>query len=159
MEKKREFIAALYKELYEMMVTYGIKLLENPEQIEEAIQETFRIACQKVDEVMKHENPRGWLVTTLRNVIRNMNRSRYAAAQLLADYVTVKGEQITYTRDRHNLDVTLCGIADMEEFKLVKEMAVDGKSHLEIAAERGISVDACKKRMQRAKEVLRKKLK
>ena len=50
-------------------------------------------------------------------------------------------------------------MSDLEEFQLLKEMAVDGKSHLEMAQARGISVNACKKRVQRAKEVLQKKIK
>jgi len=37
-------------------------------------------------------------------------------------------------------------------------MAVNGRSHKEMAESRGISVNACKKRVQRAKEVLRKKI-
>jgi DNA-directed RNA polymerase specialized sigma24 family protein len=37
-------------------------------------------------------------------------------------------------------------------------MAVDGKSHLQMAEARGITVAACKKRMERAKKLLQKKL-
>lgn len=159
LEEQDKFIEAIYKEMFDMLMTYARNKLENEELMEEAVQETFRIACQKPEELMGCPNPRGWLVTTLKNVIRNTNRSRQSAARLLADYVAVKGEQITFTKDKHDVDLTFCGIADLEEFKLVKEMAVDGKSHLEIAKARGISVDACKKRMQRAKEVLKKKLK
>ena len=40
----------------------------------------------------------------------------------------------------------------------IKEMAIDGRSHLEMATARGITVAACKKRVQRAKETLQKKL-
>ena len=50
-------------------------------------------------------------------------------------------------------------IADTEEFKLLFEMAVEGKSHKEMAEARGITVDACKKRVQRAREKLLKKIK
>ena len=49
-------------------------------------------------------------------------------------------------------------VAQLEEFQLLKEMAVDGLSHLEMAQKRGISVDACKKRVQRAKKFLQKKI-
>lgn len=158
-QKQRQYIENIYKEMYEMLISYAKPKLIDEDLLEEAVQETFRIACQKPEDLMNSPNPYGWLVTTLKYVIKNMNRSRQSTARLLADYVAVRGEQITFTRDQHDVDFTFCGIADMDEFKLLKEMAVDGKSHLEMATDRGISVDACKKRVQRAKEVLKKKLK
>ena len=57
-----------------------------------------------------------------------------------------------------SLDITYGPLAQTEEFQLLKEMAVDRKSHLEMAQKRGISVAACKKRVQRAKEFLKKKI-
>ena len=50
-------------------------------------------------------------------------------------------------------------VSHTEEFKLIKEMAIDGRSHLEMANARGITISACKKRVQRAKEMLQKKMK
>ena len=70
-----------------------------------------------------------------------------------------QSEAAAFSEDKVNFDIMYQNIVDTEEFKLLKEMAIDGKSHLEMATARGISVDACKKRVQRAKETLRKKLK
>ena len=50
-------------------------------------------------------------------------------------------------------------IADTDDFKLLSEIAIEGKSHKEIAQSMGITVDTCKKRVQRAKEKLQQKLK
>ena len=49
-------------------------------------------------------------------------------------------------------------MADLEEFQMVKGMVLDGKSYLELSQELGISIVTCRKRMQRAKEILRKKI-
>ena len=90
--------------------------------------------------------------------LRNMKRSRESAQQLLSRYLALQTDAITFSVDKISLEVMYENVADLEEFKLVKEMAIDGKSHLEMAQSRGISVVACKKRMQRAKELLQKKL-
>lgn len=62
------------------------------------------------------------------------------------------------SEDKVRLEVLYGNIADLDEFKLIQEMVVEGKSQLEMAQDRGISLDACKKRVQRAKEKLRKKI-
>ena len=61
-------------------------------------------------------------------------------------------------QDAKNFNAFYDDIADTEEFKLLKEMAIDGRSYLEMADSRNISIDACRKRVQRAKETLRKKI-
>ena len=87
-----------------------------------------------------------------------MKRSRESARLLLSEYLAAQIEKAVFSEDKIGLEVLYGNVSDMEEFQLLKEMAVDGKSHLEMAQARGISVSACKKRVQRAKEVLEKKL-
>jgi len=77
----------------------------------------------------------------------------------VAEYLVVNGKRASYTEDTPKLETSFGGIANTEEFRLVKAMAVDGKTHLELAQELGISVAACKKRMERAKKTLKKSLK
>ena len=150
-------IENLYFEMYDMLITYAQCSFEEASLAEEAVQETFRIACQKPDQLCESVNPKGWLVNTLKFTIRNMKRSRESARQLLS--LMEQDESVTYSEDRLPLQLVYEDIADSEEFKLLVEMAIEGKSHLEMATARGISVDACKKRVQRAKETLQKKIK
>jgi len=150
-------IEELYLEMYDMMVCYARCSFKEESLAEEAVQETFQIACQKPAQVCESVNPKGWLVNTLKFTIRNMKRSRDHTRQLLS--LVEQDESVTYSEDRLPLRLMYEDIADSEEFKLLVEMAIEGKSHLEMANARGISVDACKKRVQRAKETLKKKLK
>lgn len=154
-----ERIARLYLEMYDMLVTYARCSFEEESLAEEAVQETFQIACQKPDKLFESLNPKGWLVNTLKFTIRNMKRSRENARQLLSSYLIAQKEHATFSEDRLCLQVMYEDVAYTEEFKLIKEMAIDGKSHLEMAEARGITVSACKKRVQRAKETLKQKLK
>lgn len=157
--KYSEHIETLYLEMYDMLIIYAQCSLKEESLAEEAVQETFQIACQKPDKLYESANPKGWLVNTLKFVICNKKRSRDRAQHLLSSYLMEQNESIAYSEDKLPLDLMYENISDLEDFKLIKEMAIDGKSHLEMATSRGISVDACKKRVQRAKETLRKKIK
>ena len=152
-------IEKLYIEMYDMLLTYAQCSFKEVSLAEEAVQETFRIACQKPDQLCESKNPKGWLVNTLKFTIRNMKRNREHTLQLLSAYLLEQEECVAFSEDRLSLQLMYGNVADSEEFKLIKEMVIDKKSHLEMAKARGISVSACKKRVQRAKETLQKKLK
>ncbi len=155
----RQKIEQLYLEMYDMLISYARCSFEEESLAEEAVQETFQIACQKPDQLYESVNPKGWLVITLKFTIRNMKRRRESARQILSAYLIEQKETVAYSEDTLSLQLMYGNVSDLEEFKLIKEMAIDGRSHLEMANARGISVSACKKRVQRAKELLQKKIK
>lgn len=152
-------IEELYFEMFEMLMAYARSILDSEALAEEAVQETFRIACQKPADVCQSVNPQGWLVQTLKYTIRNITSNRATAKKFLEQYIRSQGQEAAAAEDRLNPGVLYENIADTEEYKLLTEMAVEGRSILEMATSRGISVAACKKRVQRAKETLRKKVK
>lgn len=154
----REEIERLYLQMFSLLFEYARSTLPNNALAEEAVQETFRIACQKPEALCTSPNPEGWLVNTLKNVICNMERSRNIAKRILRGYFAVHITELTTTNDRVGVEILYDDIADTEEFKLLKEMAIDGRSYLEMAESRNISIDTCRKRVQRAKEKLRKKI-
>ena len=149
-------IEELYSEMFEKMKVYACCSLDNEALAEEAVQETFRIACQKPEQLCESVNPRGWLVKTLRYTIQNIQSNRATAKRILEKYSRTQIKD--FSEDRLDLHILYENVADTEEFKLLVEMAIDGRSHLEMANSRGISVSACKKRVQRAKKTLQKKI-
>lgn len=154
---QRKRIEEFYLEMYNRLFIYARSALDNESLAEEAIQETFRIVCMKPEDLLSSPNPKGWIVNTLKYTVQNMRRNRDKANVLLTQYLAANGS-IAFSEDRIRLEVTYENVARSEEFSLIKEMAVDGRSHLEMAQSRGISVAACKKRVQRAKEFLRRKI-
>lgn len=154
---QRKRIEEFYLEMYDRLFIYARSALDNESLAEEAIQETFRIVCMKPEDLLSSPNPKGWIVNTLKYTIQNMKRSRDKANVLLTQYLAANS-RVAFSEDRIRLEVTYENVARSEEFSLIKEMAVDGRSHLEMAQSRGISVAACKKRVQRAKEFLRRKI-
>ena len=151
-------IEELYLEMFDKMMAYARCSFDNESLAEEAVQETFRIACQKPEQLCQSVNPRGWLVQTLKYTICNMQSSRAAAQKLVEKYLKTQSKDSTFSEDRVDLHILYENVAHTEEFKLLIETAIECRSHLEMANSRGISVDACKKRVQRAKESLRKKI-
>ena len=76
-------IAQLYTLMYERMLSYAKVVLLDHGLAEEAVQNTFCIACMKPNEVSASNNPNGWLMVTLQNVIRNMKRERASMGRLI----------------------------------------------------------------------------
>lgn len=150
-------IEVFYLEMYDQLFLYAQNALKNESLAEEAIQETFRIVCTKPEDFLSSPNPKGWIINTLKYTMQNMRRNRDRTNALLNQYLATYTSD-AFSEDRIPLEVTYENVAHSEEFQLIKEMAVEGKSHLEMAQSRGISVAACKKRVQRAKEFLRRKI-
>ncbi len=151
-------IDRLYVQMYPMLFEYARSSLSNDALAEEAVQDTFIIACQKAEFLCSSPKPEGWLVNTLKYVLSNTIRSQNIAKRILQDYFASIANDASASIDRVGLELLYDDVADLEEFKLLKEMALDGRSCLEMAEQRGISVTACRKRIERANKVLRKKI-
>lgn len=54
------------------MIAYAISALNDRSLAEEAVQDTYRIACAKADDFLSSPNPKGWLLNTLKYVIKNI---------------------------------------------------------------------------------------
>ena len=156
---QRQKIEELYLEMFEKMMAYARSGLDSNAIAEEAVQETFRIACQKPEQLCQSANPQGWLVQTLKYTICNIKSSQATAKRIVEKYLMTQFKDVSFSEDHLDLEVLYKNVADTEAFKLLVEMAIEGRSHLEMAESRGISVSACKKRVQRAKETLQRKIK
>lgn len=158
-EKQYKQIEMLYLEMRDKLMFIALKNEESESLAEEAVQETFRIACQEAEKCCNSPNPQGWLVNTLYNVICNAKRKRANAKRLIEEYLALQIRESYVSEDRLNVEILYQNVAGLEEFKLLSEMAVEGMSHKEMARRRNISVSACKKRVQRAREILQMKMK
>ena len=62
------------------------------------------------------------------------------------------------TPDLISVDVLFGDLSASEDFRLLKRIALGRCTVLEVAEEMGISVESCKKRVQRARKRLQKKI-
>ena len=151
-------IDRLYLQMYPMLFEYARSTLSNDALAAEAVQDTFLIACQKPEAICESQNPQGWLVNTLKNVLSNTVRKQNIAKRVLLNYFESTKNEISYSEDNIDLHLLYGKVAESEEFQLLKEMAIDGRSYEEMADSRGISIATCRKRVERAKKMLRKKI-
>ena len=151
-------ITRLYQEMYGRMVAYATSVLGDRNLAEEAVQDTFCIFCTKAEVTLGHENPQGWLMRTLQNVIRNMQRHRAVMNRLIMGSLQVEDLEELLVYDEEDVDLLYGDLAARADFQLLKRVVLDGCTMLEAAEEQGITVEACKKRIQRIRAFLKKKL-
>ena len=156
--EEKELIDRLFFEMYDSLVGYANSYLNDQHRAEELTQEVFVSAVQKPEALLSCPNPKGWLYKAMWNMVQNNSRVTLRQMKLIADYLSVNGAEVTVFVDQPDLKLKYGSLAETEEFKLVYDMAVLGKTHEEMAAERNISVNTCKKRAERAKKFLRRKL-
>jgi len=158
-DTQRRAIEELYHEMFHPLLAYAKSALNDRTLAEEAVQDTFRIACAKADDFLSSPNQKGWLLNTLKNVIHNTVRSRAYLNSILVSSLDFDENTYAGDADALNLDFMYSDLADNEDYILLKKITLEKYSMLEAAQELGISVEACKKRVQRAKQKLKKRLK
>lgn len=151
-------ITILYQEMYGRMVAYASSILGDQNLAEEAVQDTFCIFCTKADTTLQHENPQGWLMRTLQNVMRNMQRRRAVMNRLIMKSLQAEDLDGLLVYDEEDVDLLYEDLAARADFQLLKRVVLDHCTMLEAAQEYGITVEACKKRIQRIRTCLKKKL-
>ena len=147
----------LFAEMRPSLLSYAKRTLHDDDLAEEAVQEVFQVACLKVDRLFASENQNGWLVNTLKHVMRNMRKKQFRTENLFIsdrdlDYNTaaIYGDISAETR------IACEEILGVEDYLLLKRVALKEATIAEAALEAGISRDACSKRIQRSKKKLRR---
>ena len=155
-QEEEEYIERLYREMYTRLCIYAMSALGSKALAEEVVQDTFRIACIKPDGLMSSKNPRGWLINTLKNVIRNRRRTEARLSNALLAAMSAYEPQASTTVETTEFIVAYSDALGEEDFQLLVNIVVRRYTMLEAAEELGITVEACKKRVQRAKKKLQK---
>ena len=154
-DQESEQLEELYREMKEWLLGYANATVSEPSRAEEAVQETFRIACDKRSALLQSENPKGWLVNTLKGVLRNFVRKDTRDSQVFVPYPEqYDGEQ----SEELPPELLYQDLAGTKEYQLLVKLTEVG-SVRELANVLNISENTCKKRVQRARAYLRKKIK
>ena len=73
---QEEFFTVLYREYFNQIKLYAMAHISDPHRAEEIAQDTFHTAVEKIDTLMKADEPIRWLKRTAKNKIRNEQRTR-----------------------------------------------------------------------------------
>ena len=111
----------MYREMYPTLYAYALRILKDHALAEEAIQDTFCIACAKREQALSNPKPRGWLMLTLKHVMQNMLRAQRKVQRLL--FLTAGEEQPAEAPELLDVDVLFGDVSDSEDFRLLKRIA------------------------------------
>ena len=150
----------LFHEMYIPLAQYAKCVLHDNALAEDAVQEAFRIATEKAENVMSSQKPKGWLVKTLKHVLFNMNRSQARYRKRIITIDSVDNSVIREYNEEDELltDMMYSGLVNDKDYELLKLIIFREYTIKEAAEEFGISPEACKKRVQRAKRKLAERI-
>lgn len=155
MPDKNELVERLYRLHFKKLFIYANAVLRDPEQAKDVVQDTFHEALRRIDVFAKHENPGGWLMNTLKNKLKENERTRrrdlLRLLSLDADFPDESNlpEELVAAQPEPQEESVIEKVERVltpEEYQLLKRLVFDRASHLEVAQEFGISVYASQKR-------------
>ena len=149
--KNEDQLRQLYIRHYNDLIRFARSFVKN-DLAEDLVQETFLIAQKRLDRVLSSENPTGWLINTQKNVIGNTyQRRQFIYTKLIPETaIDESGEYVYSVNDMYT------GLIDEEALSLLIWVYCEDTSYQDAASRLGISLSACKKRIQRAKLALKK---
>lgn len=153
-----QFFTQIYKERRKSLLMYAENRLGNHAMAEDAVQQAFEIGWRKIDDFQNSPNPPGWILKAMKFVVNNMKscqRTEHRVIAIMDDYCP---DLVAAPADPLPLRVHFGELVDSPQFRIVYEMEIVGRTLAEIARDLGISEDACKKRAERARKHLQKKL-
>ena len=160
---EKELVERLYRLHFKKMFIYANATLRDPELAKDVVQDAFHEALCRINVFAKHENPDGWIMNTLKNKLKENERTRRRdLCRLLSldadfpDDSNLPEELVAAQPEPQEESVIEKAekVLTPEEYQLLKRLVFDRASHLEVAQEFGISVYASQKRLER----IRKKL-
>ena len=152
-EEAQAVIEAYFRAEYAGLLSFARKLNLNENLAEEAVQETFVIFLRNYERWKTRKLESGWMYGVLKNIamhiLRDENETKLQCISL-EDVVYEPGmEEPGYHFAQHP--------PDDPDLRLLKRFYVDGMHLKDLAAEYGVSVVACKMRLKRARERVRKR--
>lgn len=147
---------SLYMKMRRPLILYAIGILRDKQLSEELVQEIFKKAWEKKKQLLESPDPEKWLRRTLRNEIGNHFQREETESKHIHKVETFEeATELCGYNDDYSV-IHYSDLLDREEYRILKLQIFYDMSVAEIAEEYGISISSCKKRLQRARESLRK---
>ena len=153
-----QFFTKIYKERRKPLLMYAESALGNYAMAEDAVQLAFEIGWRKIEDFQNCPKPEGWIFKSLEFVISNMKSRLRTERRVIAIVDEYRPDLVAAPADPLPLRVHYGDLVDTPQFQIIYEMEFYGRTLAEIAKDLGISENACKKRAERARKDLQKKL-
>lgn len=149
-----EFLETLYRGYAEELAEYALALLHDESEARLAVQDAFHVACEKIGDLMDSPTPVGWLKLTVKNIARNMIKRKSRELKWIIPLSRLYAEPTAPESGEEALLERCRELVTPEEFELLRSIAVDGVTYQQKAAELGVSLWACYKRVERIRHRL-----
>ena len=151
------YLEKFFKEHFSELQVHAFRFLEDWDNAKIAVMDAFEIACEKIDEFLEKKNQVGWMKKVVRYVCMNTIRQRNQCAKLLIAWEKLTEKQVPVWEDQHGDGfMEQCkALLTEEEFQMLSQALFDGVPYDELAKSYGISMWACRKRVQRTMAKLR----
>ena len=124
-EDWNEVIEKLYYEMFEALFAYARNAMGDYSLAEEAVQETFRIACFKKGDLLKSENRPGWLMEVLKYVINNALRRHARLNNRMKTLMSTYRAEFGMIGEDVDIDTKYGDLIGIEDFRLLKRVSLD----------------------------------
>lgn len=156
LEKGQErFFTQLYLEQFDFLYHLACALLHDDHLGYDLVQDTFQAAFIKIDVLMRHPNPTGWLVQTMKNKAVHIYRDQKRLLEL-NEAMMPHADDLAFEEQESDWKERWLRVLSEEEISLLQKYYGSGYPIQDIAKEYKISVEACYKRLQRARKKLEK---
>ena len=153
-----QFFTKIYRERRKALLMYAESALGNHAMAEDAVQQAFEIGWRKIEDFQNCPQPEGWIFRSLKFVVNNMKSRLRTERRVIAITDEYRPDLVAAPADPLPLRVHFGDLVDLPQFRIVYEMEIQDRTLAEIAKDLGISESACKKRAERARKYLQKKL-
>jgi len=137
------------------MFRYANSSLHDYYLAEEAVQETFAVAWEKIESLIIMESPVGWLFGTLKITMKRIKTSEY---KLKRTFMSADESITEKTPNQENLEssVFFDEVFLHEDFTILEKIYLQGYTYNELAEEMALPLSTLGMRVKRAKEKFKK---
>ena len=163
---QRAFLSGIADEYYDRIFKYAMLLTRSAEDAADLTQETFLTASRRAAELMEHPNIYGWLRTAVyhhyqhwRTARQQEQARRYRPPDGYDGETPDPTEQLAAPDELGDrlLSLDMERMLPHEDYLLLRRIYFDRATAEEAAQELGMTPAACRKRLQRIRDRLRRR--
>ena len=142
---------------------YLIKRLNNREQAEELLQDSFLKAIRLGAKFCELDNPRAWLYNVTKNELIDLQRKETVRINLVHDFESpekleeIQENPLPVANLSQCLPLALQYLSD-DDKQIISRCDIEGMSQSDFANQFGFTLSATKSKIQRARQHLKKRL-
>ena len=119
-----EVIKDLYIEMKDTLYIFFYNRLKNKALSEEAVQDTFHIACSKSSDLLASKNMKGWIMQAAKYVYSNIIQRQHTMLKLIIDAYSVDALPISAPDNYIAFRIMYADLLGNEDFEILEKIAI-----------------------------------